>query len=58
MKMSDIWKIYTDSRNKWCWYKTAKTGRMVGASSQHFETKEECIADAKKNGMQDDSPRD
>jgi len=55
--MSDSWKIYKDSRNKWCWYKTAKSGRMLGASTQNFETEEECLADAKENGMQEDSIR-
>lgn len=56
--MSDKWKIYKDSRNKWCWYKTAKSGRMLGASTQNFETEDECVADAKENGMTDDSPRE
>jgi len=55
--MSDSWKIYTDSRRKWCWYKTAKSGRMLGASTQNFDTEEDCIIDAKKNGMEEDSPR-
>ena len=56
--MSDKWKLYKDSRNKWCWYKTAKSGRMLGASTQNFETEEECEADAKDNGMTDDSIRE
>jgi len=55
--MSDIWKLYKDSRNKWCWYKTAKSGRMLGASTQSFETEEECVEDAKSQGMTDESQR-
>ena len=55
--MSDKWKIYTDSRNKWCWYKTAANGQMLGASTQNFETEEECVTDAKENGMEEDSVR-
>jgi len=55
--MSDTWKIYTDSRNKWCWYKTAKNGQMLGASSKSFETEDECIKDAQEQGMKEDSKR-
>ena len=55
--MADKWKIYTDSRNKWCWYQTAQNGQMIGASKHSFETQAECEEDAKKNGMQDDSAR-
>jgi len=57
LNMSETWKIYTDSRNKWCWYKTAKNGQMLGASSQSFETEAECLKDAQENGMTEDSTR-
>ncbi len=53
--MSDKWKIYKDSRNKWCWYQTAKNGQMLGASKQSFETEAECLKDAQENGMKEDS---
>jgi uncharacterized protein YegP (UPF0339 family) len=55
--MSEQWKIYTDSKNKWCWYKTAKNGQMLGASKQSYETEAACVENAQKSGMKEYTPR-
>jgi uncharacterized protein YegP (UPF0339 family) len=57
VKMSGQWKIYTDSQNKWCWYKTAKNGQMLGASKKSYETEAACVKNAQQSGMKEYSPR-
>lgn len=46
----DKWEIYKDSQGKWRWRRTASNGDIVGAATQGYENKEDCIANAKRNG--------
>ena len=46
----DKWKFYEDVAGKWRWKCTASNGRIVGASSQGYVNKSDCIANAKREG--------
>ena len=46
----DKWEFYVDDREEWRWRRTATNGRIVGASSQGYNNKSDCIANARRNG--------
>jgi uncharacterized protein YegP (UPF0339 family) len=46
----DKWEIYKDHREEWRWRRTAVNGRIVGASTQGYKSKEHCIENAIRNG--------
>ncbi len=47
----DIWEFYQDASKEWRWRrKSAGNGKIVGASSQGYVNKSDCIANAKRNG--------
>ena len=41
---------YKDSNSKWRWRATAMNGKIVGASTQGYVNKADCIANANKHG--------
>tara|TARA_R110000787_G_scaffold232448_1_gene339603 strand:- start:302 stop:502 length:201 start_codon:yes stop_codon:yes gene_type:complete len=50
----DKWEFYQDhneKHHKWRWRRTASNGRIVGASTQGYAEKEECIENAERNGF-------
>jgi uncharacterized protein YegP (UPF0339 family) len=46
----DTWEIY-QSGTQWRWRRTASNGRTVGASTESYVSKSDCIANARRNGM-------
>lgn len=46
----DRWEIY-EGKDGWRWRRTAKNGNIVGASTQGYSHKSDCIANAERNGM-------
>ncbi|MBC6437516.1 MAG: DUF1508 domain-containing protein [Rhodobacteraceae bacterium] len=52
----DKWELYKDSPGEWRWRRTAQNGNIVGAASQGYRNKADCIANARRNGM-DLTPR-
>ena len=46
----DTWEIYK-SGDEWRWRRTASNGRIVGNSGESYKNKSDCIANAKRNGM-------
>ncbi|WP_342971806.1 DUF1508 domain-containing protein [Henriciella sp. AS95] len=46
----DKWEIYKSS-DGWRWRRTASNGRIVGASTEAYANKSDCIDNAKRNGM-------
>lgn len=44
------WEVYKDKNDKWRWKRTAKNGSIVGASTQGYVNKSDCIDNAKLNG--------
>ena len=47
---SDKWEIYKAS-DGWRWRRTAPNGRIVGASTQGYSSRTDCVANAQRNGM-------
>ncbi|MEN3323697.1 DUF1508 domain-containing protein [Mariniflexile soesokkakense] len=48
--MNDKWEFYLDGSKEWRWRRIASNGRIVGASSQGYFNKSDCIANAMRNG--------
>lgn len=48
---NDKWEIYTDAKSEYRWRRTAANGEIVGASSEGYERKFDCAANAERNGM-------
>ncbi len=46
----DSWEIYQSS-SQWRWRRTASNGDIVGASTESYVNKSDCIANARRNGM-------
>ena len=44
-------EIYKDAAGYWRWRRTSSNGRIVGASSEGYVNKADCIANAQRNGM-------
>jgi len=47
----DKWEIYKDKRGEWRWRRIAPNGRKVGASSEGYVNKSDCVSNARRNGM-------
>lgn len=48
--MADKWEFYKDKSNQWRWRRIAPNGRIVGASSEGYKNKADCVANAIRNG--------
>ncbi len=46
----DKWEIYSTTAG-WRWRRTARNGNIVGASTEAYSSKANCIANAQRNGM-------
>ncbi len=44
----DKWEFYKDNRDEWRWKRTATNGRIVGASSEGYHNRQDCVANAKR----------
>ncbi|SLN29538.1 YegP family protein [Oceanibacterium hippocampi] len=51
---NDKWEIYKDATGRWRWRRTASNGRIVGAATEGYEHRGDCIANARRNGYQGD----
>ena len=47
----DKWEVYKDTASDWRWRRTASNGRIVGAATEGYTNKSDCVANAKRNGM-------
>jgi len=45
----DTWEIYQS--NGWRWRRTARNGDIVGASTEAYVNRSDCIDNARRNGM-------
>jgi uncharacterized protein YegP (UPF0339 family) len=50
VKTMDKWDFYQDTRGHWRWRRTAINGRIVGASSEGYVNRADCISNARRNG--------
>jgi len=48
--VNDKWEFYQDSRKEWRWRRIASNGRIVGASSEGYSSRQACIDNATRNG--------
>lgn len=46
----DTWEIYQTVAG-WRWRRTARNGRVVGASTEAYSNRADCISNARRNGM-------
>ena len=48
--MQDKWEFYTDKAGEYRWRRTASNGNIVGASTEGYTNKADCLANARRNG--------
>ncbi|PHV38585.1 DUF1508 domain-containing protein [Janthinobacterium sp. BJB304] len=48
--MNDKWEFYQDPSKGWRWRRTAANGKIVGASTQGYTNRVDCIANARIHG--------
>jgi uncharacterized protein YegP (UPF0339 family) len=48
--MNDKWVIYQDNKSEWRWTRTAPNGRIVGASTEGYTSRINCLQNAQRNG--------
>jgi uncharacterized protein YegP (UPF0339 family) len=46
----DKWNFYQDVAKEWRWNRIAPNGKIVGASSEGYSSKQACTENAKRNG--------
>ena len=46
----DKWNIYQDASGQWRWTRTAANGKIVGASTEAYHNRADCVANAQRNG--------
>ncbi|MDD5358805.1 MAG: DUF1508 domain-containing protein [Sulfurovaceae bacterium] len=51
--MNDKWEFYKDAKGEWRWRRISPNGNIVGASSQGYVNKSDCVDNAKRNGYID-----
>lgn len=51
--MTDKWHLTKDAKGEWRWQRIAQNGKIVGASSESYKNKADCIANARRNGYKD-----
>lgn len=45
----DVWNIYQDKSGDWRWTRKSKqNGNIVGASTEGYKNRAECVANAKR----------
>ena len=47
---NDTWDFYKDAAGEWRWRRTASNGRIVGASTQGYVSRQECVENARRHG--------
>lgn len=47
---NDKWDIYQDAKSEWRWKRTAPNGNVVGASTEGYKNRADCVANAKRHG--------
>ena len=47
---NDKWEFFKDAKKEWRWRRKAANGRIVGASSEGYKNKVDCVENAIRNG--------
>jgi uncharacterized protein YegP (UPF0339 family) len=48
--LMDKWEFYKDAQGKWRWRRIASNGKIVGASTEGYSNRQDCVNNAKRNG--------
>lgn len=48
--MEDTWEFYKDAKKEWRWKRTSSNGKEVGASTEGYKNKKDCVSNAKRHG--------
>ncbi|HYD16576.1 MAG TPA: DUF1508 domain-containing protein [Candidatus Nanoarchaeia archaeon] len=46
----DKWRIYQGTNGEWRWERIAPNGRTVGASTEGYKNRTDCVSNARRNG--------
>lgn len=46
----DRWHFYQESNGDWRWSRVALNGRIVGASTEGYRNRQDCVANARRHG--------
>ena len=46
----DNWTIYQDNAKEWRWTRKSPNGNTVGASTEGYKNRSDCVANAKRHG--------
>ena len=49
-RANDTWEIFKDNANEWRWRRTAPNHEIVGASTEGYVNKTDCVANAERHG--------
>ncbi len=49
----DKWEFYKDEAGEWRWRRTARNGELVGASTEGYKNRSDCVANARRHGYTD-----
>ena len=47
----DRWTFYKDAAEEWRWKRVAPNNEVVGASSEGYINRVDCLVNAERNGM-------
>ena len=47
---SDKWELYEDKRGEWRWRRLASNGNIVGAATEGYKAKADCVKNAEHYG--------
>jgi uncharacterized protein YegP (UPF0339 family) len=50
---NDRWEFYQDNRSEWRWRRIASNGQIVGASSEGYTSRQNCVENARRNGYKE-----
>jgi uncharacterized protein YegP (UPF0339 family) len=56
MASNDVTEFYKDKAGEWRWRRRALNGRIVGASTEGYKLRRDCVANAKRNGYNLNEP--
>lgn len=48
--MNDKWEIEKDKAGEWRWTRKSANGKIVGASTEGYKNKIDCVENAKRSG--------
>ena len=48
----DKWFFYVDKAGEWRWRRPAPNGKIVGASTEGYANRSDCVRNARRHGYQ------